>query len=48
MLLNISLVLLVLWLLVVLSGYTFGGLINILLIAGIVLFLVGISSRRGT
>ncbi len=47
MLFTIALVLLVLWLLGLVSGYTLGNFIYVLLVIAIVLFLVGnISGRR--
>lgn len=46
MLFTIALVLLVLWLLGMVSGYTLGNFIYILLVIAIVLFLVGLVSGR--
>ena len=48
MLFTIAVVLLVLWLLGVVSGYTLGNFIYILLVIAIVLFLVGLVSGRRT
>jgi hypothetical protein len=48
MLFTIALILLVLWLLGVVSGYTIGNFIYILLVIAIVLFLVGLVSGRRT
>ncbi|TBW06798.1 lmo0937 family membrane protein [Azotobacter chroococcum subsp. isscasi] len=48
MLMTIALILLVLWVLGLVSSYTMGGLIHILLVVAIVVFLVQfIQSRRG-
>ena len=46
--LTIAVVLLVLWLLGLVSSYTIGGLIHILLVVAIVLFLVRAFQGRGT
>ena len=47
MLYTIGLILLILWLLGVASGYTTGAFIHVLLVVGLVLFLVGsLSGRR--
>lgn len=46
MLYTIAVVLLVLWLLGLVSSYTIGGFIHILLVAAIVLFLVKVISGR--
>lgn len=46
MLFTIAIVLLVLWLLGVVSGYTLGNFIYVLLVIAIVLFLVGVISGR--
>lgn len=46
MLTTIAVVLLVLWLLGLVSSYTIGGLIHILLVAAIVLFLVRVIQGR--
>ena len=48
MLYTIAVVLLVLWLLGLVSSYTVGGFIHILLVIAIVMFLVGIISGRRT
>ncbi|MDQ3071036.1 MAG: lmo0937 family membrane protein [Acidobacteriota bacterium] len=48
MLFTIALVLLVLWLLGLVSGNTFGNFIYVLLVVAIILFLVGIVSGRRT
>jgi uncharacterized membrane protein YjdF len=45
---TIAVILIVLWLLGVVSGYTLGNFIYILLVIAIVLFLVGIVSGRRT
>ncbi|MEE4464526.1 lmo0937 family membrane protein [Azotobacter chroococcum] len=48
MLMTIALILLVLWVLGLVSSYTMGGLIHILLVVAIVVFLVQfIQGRRG-
>lgn len=47
MLVTIAIVLLVLWGLGLVSAYTVGGLIHILLVAAIVLFLVRVIQGRG-
>ena len=44
--LTIAVVLLVLWLLGLVSSYTIGGLIHILLVAAIVIFLVSVFQGR--
>ena len=46
MLYTIGLILLILWLLGVASGYTTGAFIHVLLVVGLVLFLVGSMSGR--
>jgi hypothetical protein len=46
MLTTIAIVLLVLWLLGLVSSYTIGGLIHLLLVVAIVLFLVRVISGR--
>lgn len=46
--LTIAVVLLVLWLLGLVSSYTIGGLIHILLVVAVVLFLVSVISGRRT
>lgn len=46
MLFTIALVLLVLWLLGMVSGYTLGNFIYVLLVIAVVLFLVGVISGR--
>jgi len=46
MLYTIAVVLLVLWLLGLVSGYTIGSFIHLLLVIAIVLFLVGLVSGR--
>lgn len=48
MLFTIAIVLLVLWLLGVVSGYTLGNFIYVLLVIAVILFLVGIVSGRRT
>ena len=48
MLETIAIILLVLWLLGVVSGYTLGNFIYILLVIAIVLFLVGLITGRRT
>jgi hypothetical protein len=48
MLFTIAIVLLVLWLLGVVSGYTLGNFICVLLVIAVILFLVGIVSGRRT
>ncbi|HEX6324358.1 MAG TPA: lmo0937 family membrane protein [Vicinamibacterales bacterium] len=48
MLFTIAVILLVLWLLGMVSGYTLGNFIYILLVIAIVLFLIGIISGRRT
>ncbi len=46
MLYNVAVILLVLWLLGLVSGYTIGAFIHVLLVIAIVLFLVGLLSGR--
>jgi len=46
--LTIAVVLLVLWLLGLVSSYTIGGLIHILLVVAVVLFLVSVIQGRRT
>jgi hypothetical protein len=46
MLFTIAVILLVLWLLGFVSGYTIGAFIHVLLVVAIVLFLVGLLSGR--
>ena len=46
MLFTIAVILLVLWLLGLVSGYTMGNFIYVLLVIAIILFLVGIVSGR--
>ena len=46
MLYTIAVILLVLWLLGLVSGYTIGAFIHVLLVIAIVLFLVGMLSGR--
>ena len=46
MLFTVAVILLVLWLLGLVSGYTIGALIHVLLVVAIVLFLVGLVSGR--
>lgn len=48
MLYTLAVILLVLWLLGMVSGYTIGNFIYVLLVIAIVLFLVGILSGRRT
>ena len=48
MLYTIAVILLVLWLLGIVSGYTVGNFIYVLLVIAIVLFLVGLLSGRRT
>ncbi len=48
MLYTIAVVLLVLWLLGLVSGYTIGSFIHVLLVIAVVLFLVGLVSGRRT
>jgi Family of unknown function (DUF5670) len=43
---TLAVILLVLWLLGFVSGYTIGAFIHVLLVVAIVLFLVGLVSRR--
>ncbi len=48
MLYTIGIILLVLWLLGLVTGYTIGAFIHVLLVVAVVLFLLGlISGRRG-
>lgn len=46
MLYTIAVILLVLWLLGLVSGYTIGAFIHVLLVIAVVLFLVGLVSGR--
>ncbi len=46
MLFNIAVVLLILWVLGLVSGYTVGAFIHVLLVVAVVLFLVGMLSGR--
>ena len=46
MLYTIAVILLIMWLLGLVSGYTIGAFIHVLLVAAIVLFLVGLVSGR--
>jgi Family of unknown function (DUF5670) len=46
MLYTIAVILLVLWLLGLVTGYTIGAFIHVLLVVAIVLFLVGLVSGR--
>jgi hypothetical protein len=48
MLYTLAVILLVLWLLGLVSGYTVGAFIHVLLVVAIVLFLVGLISGRRT
>jgi uncharacterized membrane protein YjdF len=48
MLETIAIILIILWLLGMVSGYTLGNFIYVLLVIAIVLFLVGIVSGRRT
>lgn len=48
MLFTIAAVLLVLWLLGLVSGYTLGNFIYVLLVIAVVLFVVGLVGRRRT
>ncbi|MEO8481670.1 MAG: lmo0937 family membrane protein [Acidobacteriota bacterium] len=48
MLYTIAVILLVLWLLGMVSGYTIGAFIHVLLVIAIVLFLVGLITGRRT
>jgi hypothetical protein len=48
MLYTIAVILLVAWLLGIVGTYTIGAFVHVLLIAAIVLFLVGLVSRRRT
>jgi hypothetical protein len=48
MLFTLAIILLVLWLLGLVTSYTLGGLLHILLVIAIIMFLVGIlQGRRG-
>jgi hypothetical protein len=46
MLYTIAVILLIMWLLGLVSGYTIGALIHVLLVVALVLFLVGLLSGR--
>jgi hypothetical protein len=46
MLYTIAVILLIMWLLGLVSGYTIGAFIHVLLVVAIVLFLVGLLSSR--
>ena len=46
MLYTVAVVLLILWLLGLVSGYTIGSFIHLLLVVAVVLFLVGLVSGR--
>ncbi|WP_291991896.1 lmo0937 family membrane protein [Candidatus Accumulibacter sp. ACC003] len=46
MLYTIAVVLLVLWMLGLVSSYTLGGFVHILLVIAVVMFLVGVIGRR--
>lgn len=46
MLYTVAVILLVLWLLGLVSGYTIGAFIHVLLVIAVVLFLVGVVSGR--
>ena len=48
MLFTIAVILLVHWLLVIVSGYTLGNFIYVLLVIALVLFVVGLVSGRRT
>jgi hypothetical protein len=48
MLYTIAVILLVAWLLGVVGTYTIGAFVHVLLVVGLVLFLVGLLSRRRT
>ncbi len=48
MLYTVAVILLVLWLLGLVSGYTIGAFIHVLLVIAVVLFLVGLISGRRT
>ncbi len=48
MLSTIAIILIILWLLGVVTGSTFGGIIHIILVVAVVLFLVGLISGRKT
>ena len=46
MLYTIAVILLIMWLLGIVSGYTIGAFIHVLLVVALVLFLVGLLSGR--
>ena len=48
MLYTIAVILLVMWLLGMVSGYTVGAFIHVLLVIAVVLFLIGLISGRRT
>jgi len=48
MLYTIAVILLIMWLLGMVSGYTIGAFIHVLLVVAVVLFLVGLISGRRT
>ena len=48
MLYTVAVILLVMWLLGMVSGYTVGAFIHVLLVIAVVLFLVGLISGRRT
>jgi hypothetical protein len=48
MLYTIAVILLIMWLLGMVSGYTVGAFVHVLLVVAIVLFLVGLISGRRT
>jgi hypothetical protein len=48
MLYTIAVILLIMWLLGLVSGYTLGAFIHVLLVVAIVLFLVGLLSGRSS
>jgi len=48
MLYTIAVILLIMWLLGMVSGYTVGAFIHVLLVVAVVLFLVGLISGRRT
>ncbi len=48
MLYTIAIVMLVLWLLGLVSSYTLGGFVHVLLVIALVMFLVGLIGRRKT
>ena len=48
MLQTIAIVLIVMWLLGMVSSYTIGGFIHILLVVAVIMFLVGLVNGRGT